>query len=166
MRILETTLLAALIAASSPARAQPLDGRTRPVGVDAETRAKFLRLQQLRAARPVSRPPVKDLTVLSDDKRMTAAGTLREAVDGMVLLSVPINEVTAVKMTRIGIRRVQAAKDIAHNTIFESELYLQYMTAPGGPPTESLEGLVGRRVNLKLARNLGGYAVVTEVTAR
>ena len=166
MRISSIMFTVGLLALATPAVAQSLDPTARSIGVDAKTRAKFKRLQQLRLKRPKSRRPVKDYTALTDEKTMSAVGTLREAIDGMVLLSVPIDAATADKMVRLRVRRVREAKDIGHNTIFDSQLYLQYMTAPKGPSSEALKSHVGKRVHLTLSRNQGGFAVVTGVRAQ
>ena len=123
MRISSIMFTVGLLALATPAVAQSLDPTARSIGVDAKTRAKFKRLQQLRLKRPKSRRPVKDYTALTDEKTMSAVGTLREAIDGMVLLSVPIDAATADKsQLGAGSNKTLCGKSAAHSSSRRSSL--------------------------------------------
>lgn len=95
-------------------------------------------------------------------KTSLAVGVIDRIVDGEVLLAMKMTPREAVQMTKMGFRHVPTPAKVSDRTIYKDTAYIVYRVAPNGPALESLQALIGRRVELKLTSQGRSPAFIVE----
>jgi hypothetical protein len=154
--VLATSLGASGLAIAAPPTARPV----KPVPYPTQkTVQKYAELDEV--VRAYRRPSLPSPAVVG--RPMLAKGVVHAAGDATLLLAVPIDPARLAGLPASTYRRVLDPAGIDERVIYDGKLYMRYVVDESAFPSDRLESLVGRSVELELIRREGQLPIAVRV---
>jgi hypothetical protein len=123
-----------------------------------EVREKLLELRKAPRVEKTFAMPV-----MLEDTAGTAILTLEAVLDRGVLVSVQIDEATAVLVERTGALRISRAEDVGHQTLWDGKYYRLLYLAETAPSDDTLKRSVGMPMKFVIGTRSDGRQVALNV---
>lgn len=125
---------------------------TKPVPYPSQkTVQKYAELAE--AVRAYRRPPLELPPIVG--RGVVATGEVHSAADGSLLLGIPMDAKALRGLPESRARRVLDASKVEAGVVYDGKLFVRYAIDESAYPSDKLDGLVGRKVQLELIRREG-----------